>query len=1588
MMRAKIQKLLRIAAWSLGGLLLACVLILAGALVWLRTPAAERALATLLTRTLAEQGLTLTVDSLSGPLPQRLLLSNPRLSDGRGLWFNAAELELRVQPLALLSGVLELPLLRLDAPELLRLPELPQTGPAPRHSAGGQIRLPVTINLGDLRLEKGRIHPAVLQNAGQVEKVLQPLNLIATGNITASNDALAADLHAALLHPDKSGFELTLQAGAASGKGPDGMALRLSAKEARDGMIAALLGREDLPAYAGTLYGSGLLSDWRGDLDFAAGERKAPVENSPDFIDTARTILTLRGDLALAAQNRASWLGLTHNRIWQAALSLNAAPGKSASPALQALLGTNTAISLKANARDGVYTLEKADMDSVSWQVAARDISATSRANGTTALLGQVNGTLKDGALLYAFAAESTRPGQPPLQRASLSAALSGETGDSGQWLKAEGEATALADGEEFALSYGLHAALAGSNATLHSARLNGLGINATVSGTVNTDSGAVDAKAAVTAEDSALWQDLLSRLSGHEGSPFLGGELRLDASLQNQAHENGPTHNNATGTLRLTGSAMRWPSPVLQDLLGPDLALDARLSGSDQRPETSSPAGYTLSLDTLRAGLLNGQGELTYTSAQSPSLAARLALELAAVTPLAPGFSGPAKAELEARGPLQNLSLSMNVTSPGLESPAGRVRDLAARVGGSLTAAAGAYSASGQARLTLGQSPAGPARLNTDWTLQIPHNAGSTAAVRGLTAHIAGASLNADIQARFPQTGPGRNLPPLLNGNASVQLTDWSGISGLSGVPFSGGPASMDARLEARPQGQAARLLLKLDSLQLAGADKTETVRLSKVAGTFEADRLFGTPAFSFILSSGKGSAGPLAWKSGAAKAQGGNNNGAFSLALRADAKASQAVALALSSEAAVSSASLPAPPEKAERLALQGNFRTSQPAVGLNRLVLQIPSPATGLHLLAPVSADLARGLQIKGLRLKLMPGGNFDGDASFTAGRTELDAAITALPLSIARLFIDAPLPDGSLDAALSLKRSGGAVQGQAKINATLTPQLYSGENPDAVSPLLFTLQSTLSQAPDPQFTTLRSLPGITRLRGQGTLARHAANASQAPDLTLAFDLPLRFTPSGVPVPDSAAPMAARMIWSGPAGPLWRLAPMPDRILTGQGEMDLALSGTLAAPLYKGAAFLAGGRYEDRTLGLLLTGIDLEARSNEKGALRALLKAGDSQGGTLALEASLLPAQSGARPASPAPGNTASTLPASGPRLSLRGQISHLEPVHRDDIFLRLSGIFSADGPLAAPDINAKIIVERGEVNLLSTFGGGVRTLDVVDAGAPEVVAPVKGPTCNVEVSVPGRFFIRSRALDSEWEGALRVNGPLAKPALTGSLNPVRGRFDVLSRPFSFTGGAITFLGGDRINPDVDLELTYTRPTITAIVRVGGTASKPTLTLESTPILPQDQILSEVLFGKNPSNLSRFEALQLANGLRELAGIGSDGLNPLTTMRRKLGVDVLRLGSSSSGSQNRATSGAPGADAFSPGAPNRPSGASDDSTPTIEAGQYINDVIYVGVEQGVAEGSTGVRVEMELLPNVTLQGRTSGRSSEVGVGWKRDY
>jgi translocation and assembly module TamB len=219
----------------------------------------------------------------------------------------------------------------------------------------------------------------------------------------------------------------------------------------------------------------------------------------------------------------------------------------------------------------------------------------------------------------------------------------------------------------------------------------------------------------------------------------------------------------------------------------------------------------------------------------------------------------------------------------------------------------------------------------------------------------------------------------------------------------------------------------------------------------------------------------------------------------------------------------------------------------------------------------------------------------------------------------------------------------------------------------------------------------------------------------------------------------------------------------------------------------------------------------------------------------------------------------------------------------------------------------------------------------------------------------------------------------------LEPVRGYLDIFSRTFTLSGGNITFGGSASLDPSINLELTHEAPELTAIIRAVGTAKKPRLRLESRPPLPQDEVLSAVLFGKRSSELSRFEAIQLADNMRTLTGAG-DSLDVLTGLRREFGLDMLRLGGGKK-TDGRGFSGRVDQN-LTPGSPGVGGESDDASLPSLEAGKYIHDSIYVGVEQGVAGESPAVRVEVDLGHGLTLEGKNSNAAGEAGIGWKMDY
>lgn len=227
-------------------------------------------------------------------------------------------------------------------------------------------------------------------------------------------------------------------------------------------------------------------------------------------------------------------------------------------------------------------------------------------------------------------------------------------------------------------------------------------------------------------------------------------------------------------------------------------------------------------------------------------------------------------------------------------------------------------------------------------------------------------------------------------------------------------------------------------------------------------------------------------------------------------------------------------------------------------------------------------------------------------------------------------------------------------------------------------------------------------------------------------------------------------------------------------------------------------------------------------------------------------------------------------------------------------------------------------------------------------------------DIQINAPNRIFVRGRGIDAEMGGQLRLSGTTADMISTGQFNLIRGRIDVLTKRFELTEGRVALQG--RFEPLLRLVAETPTSAGSARIVVEGPADDPEVTFESTPDAPQDQVLAQIFFGRDITQLSAFQALQLASAVAALAGQGGEGI--VSRLRGSFGLDDLDVTSDEEGNT------------------------------AVRAGRYISENVYTDVTVGGAEGPE-VSLNIDLTPNITARG-TLGADANTGIGIfiERDY
>ncbi|WP_114087304.1 translocation/assembly module TamB domain-containing protein [Thalassospira profundimaris] len=425
----------------------------------------------------------------------------------------------------------------------------------------------------------------------------------------------------------------------------------------------------------------------------------------------------------------------------------------------------------------------------------------------------------------------------------------------------------------------------------------------------------------------------------------------------------------------------------------------------------------------------------------------------------------------------------------------------------------------------------------------------------------------------------------------------------------------------------------------------------------------------------------------------------------------------------------------------------------------------------------------------------------------------------------------------------------------------------------------------------------------------------------------------------------PISAQAKIDGDIGQFWPYVPLPDHSLSGNLKLDASVDGTLATPLWQGTVALRDGRYEHLQYGTLVQDIVLDGDFNNDGFQLTRLTADDGGQGSLTGKADV---KLGA-----------------GVDYTANIKMRNMAVTRMDELRVWTDVDVDVTGDEKKADIESTVTLRRGEVDLSVALPASVPELNVQNLAKTQDGEKKKDAkknsggfvaTLNAKVDVPGRLFVRGKGLDSEWGGHLDITGRADNPKIVGELRALRGQLDLIGKTFVIKDSKITFSGAQPPDPLLNIVGVYTTDDLTVTASLSGPATDPKLSLTSQPALPQDEILSQVLFGKSQGSLSAVEAVQLANAAAQLSGSGG-GLDVIGTIRNFIGADVLSVDGGENG-------------------------------PTVKAGKYLTDDIYVGTKQGTTPGSSGVEVEIELTPHIKITSETSEIDSKAGIQFKLDY
>lgn len=547
--------------------------------------------------------------------------------------------------------------------------------------------------------------------------------------------------------------------------------------------------------------------------------------------------------------------------------------------------------------------------------------------------------------------------------------------------------------------------------------------------------------------------------------------------------------------------------------------------------------------------------------------------------------------------------------------------------------------------------------------------------------------------------------------------------------------------------------------------------------------------------------------------------------------------------------------------------------------------------------------------------------NGRVPLQGGEVSANVELNAFPLAI----LNAVVPDQNLS---------GTVTGSAQVGGTLadpTASFQLSGSGISAAPLANAGVTPLSLQADGAY-------------GDNAVTLNSLTVNGAQGLTVSGNGRIPLSGSGLAVDINAqAPLAIANRFLGDRGTQ----------LSGTVSADVSVTGSLQQPDIQGRITSTGAAVVDPDTNVRISDIAVDVGISGQTVTIERVSGAIAGGGTISASGTI-----GIAPGSNLPVNIAITL-------------NDARYADGELLVATVDGQLTINGALLRdPLIGGTINVERAEITVPESFGGGAAAIDVrhvnpppgvratlarakANDGTPVPEARPSVASLNITINAPNQVFVRGRGLDAELGGSVQITGPVTNIQPVGALELIRGRVGILGQRITFDEGEVTLVGD--LDPYLNFVARSEADDITVFVTVTGRASDVEINFSSQPELPQDEVLARLIFNRSINDLSAFQIAQLAAAAAELAGGGNSSL--LGSLRANTGLDDLDVVTDSEGNA------------------------------AVRAGRYIQENVYLGVEAG-AGGTARATINLDVTENLKVRGAAGTNDSSVGIFYERDY